>query len=263
MTDSGGDRYRADFGRRAGDYTRHRAGFPEETFLRLARLGVGVEGQALLDLGAGTGTLARGFARRGCRVTACDISAAMLAEGRRLAAEERLDIVFVEAPAESTGLPDRSFDAIVAGQCWHWFDGPKALAQAVRLLRPGGRLAIAHFDWLPVAGNVVEATEALILRHSPDWPMGGGTGFYPAWAVQMTAAGYREIETFSFDADQPYSHVDWRGRIRASAGVGGSLSPEAVEAFDRELAAVLRERYPAEPLRVPHRCWAVVARPPG
>ena len=56
--------------------------------------------------------------------------------------------------------------------------------------------------------------------------------------------------------DVPFSHADWRGRIRASAGIRASLPPEAVERFDIELAAVLAERFPDEPLAVPHRVWA-------
>ena len=57
-----------DFGRTAEDYARHRAGFPEQLFERLTARGIGCAGQRVLDLGSGTGSLARGFARRGaCR----------------------------------------------------------------------------------------------------------------------------------------------------------------------------------------------------
>ena len=48
-------------------------------------------------------------------------------------------------------------DLVTAGQCWHWFDQPRAIAEVIRLLKPGGQLVIANFDWLPLAGNVVEA----------------------------------------------------------------------------------------------------------
>ena len=58
-----------DFGKTAQDYGRYRAGFPESFFDRLTAMGVGLPGQRLLDLGTGTGTVARGFARRGCIVT--------------------------------------------------------------------------------------------------------------------------------------------------------------------------------------------------
>ncbi len=94
---------KVDFGRTAADYARHRAGFPEELFERLAGRGIGRPGQRILDLGSGTGSLARGFARRGSRVTALDISEDLLAQARALAAEEGVEIETLCAPAEASG----------------------------------------------------------------------------------------------------------------------------------------------------------------
>ena len=73
-----------DFGKTAADYATHRAGFPAVLFERLGALGIGLPGQRILDLGTGTGSLARGFARRGAAVTGLDPSAALLAQARRL-----------------------------------------------------------------------------------------------------------------------------------------------------------------------------------
>lgn len=255
--------YRADFGKTAEDYATHRAGFPDRFFDAAADRGLGLPGQRLLDLGTGTGTLARGFAARGAQVTGLDIAPAILDQARHLAAEAGLSTTrFQQGSAEATGQDDHSFDRVTAGQCWHWFDGPKAFAEVRRVLKPGGVLMICHFDWLPLAGNVVEATEALILTHSPDWPFGGGTGFYPAWAKGMAEAGFQGIETFSFDVEQPYSHDAWRGRIRASAPIGGTLAPDAVAVFDQAHGAMLAQAFPQDPLLIPHRCWAVTAISP-
>ena len=69
------------------------------------------------------------------------------------------------ATAEDTQLPGASYDLVTAGQCWHWFDGDRAAAEARRLLRPGGSVVIAHFDWIPLPGNVASSTEAKIERH--------------------------------------------------------------------------------------------------
>ena len=251
-----------DFGRTATDYGAHRAGFPEALFDRLAAFHIGEEGQRLLDLGSGTGTLARGFARRGARVVGLDRSAALIAEARRLDARASVAIAYVRATAEATGLASHSFEAVTAGQCWHWFDRPTAAAEARRLLRPGGRLAICHFDWIPLPGNVVAATEALIDRHNPDWRMGGGSGIHDAWLADVALAGFGAIESFSFDCAVPYSHEAWRGRIRASAGVGASLDAAAVARFDAEHAALLAADFAEDPLSVPHRCFAVVCRAP-
>ena len=115
-----------DFGRTADDYARYRVGFPEALFARLEAYGIGRAGQRIVDLGSGTGSLARGFARRGARVTALDLSEDLLAQARALAAAEGLEIETLLAPAEDTGLADGAFDVVSAGQCWHWFERPKA-----------------------------------------------------------------------------------------------------------------------------------------
>jgi SAM-dependent methyltransferase len=252
-----------DFGRTASDYGRHRAGFPPDFFARVIPWGVGVAGQELLDLGTGTGTLARGFAMRGCRVTGLDLSAELMAQARELDREAGVEVRYVEARAEKTGLPQDSFDVITAGQCWHWFKRDVAANEARRLLRANGVLVIAHFDWLPLAGSVVEATEALILAHNPKWNLGGGDGIYGRWFADLSSAGYCGLESFSFDIAQSYSHEAWRGRIRASAGVAASLDKNAVARFDAEHATLLAERFQEQPLRVPHRVFALLGRKVG
>jgi len=249
-----------DFGKTAQDYGRYRAGYPDELYRRLEAFGVGLPGQQILDLGAGTGFLGRGFARNGCHLIAADISEQLMLEGRRLDAAAGVTMKYVRTRVETLPFRARSFDVISAGQCWHWFKRDLAAAEADRVMRPHGRLVIAHFDWIPLPGNVVEATEDLIIKHNPKWTLAGAPGLYPPWLRDVAIAGFSEIETFSFDVMASYSHEAWRGRIRASAGVGGTLEPAQVEAFDREMAAKLKERFAADPMRVHHRAFALVCR---
>lgn len=251
-----------DFGLTAADYRRHRAGFPPSLFDRLAGWGIGQNGQQVVDVGTGTGTLARGFAARGCQVIGIDPAVNMLTQAQQLTKDEGLTVDYRVGRAEQTDLPTGWADVVSAGQCWHWFDRPAATRELARILRPDGYLVIAHFDWLPLAGNVVAATEALIQAYNPNWQLGGGTGLYGQWLRDLGEAGYRAIESFSYDLNVPYSHADWRGRIRASAGVGASLPPERVEAFDQGLMTLLQHMHPDPILQIEHRVFAVVARPP-
>lgn len=251
-----------DFNPTALDYSAYRPGFPEELFARLASLGAGLPGQRVVDLGTGTGALARGFARSGCRVTGIDIAGALLQEARRCDSTAGLEIDYRVGRAERTGLPGGCWDVVAAGQCWHWFARVEAAAEARRLLGRSGCLVICHHDYLALPGNVCAATEDLILRFNPGWKMAGSTGIYPAWTLDAGQAGFERIETFSFDGTVPFSHEAWRGRMRTCNGVGASLPADAVADFDRALAQLLRERFPAEPLAVPHRAWAMVARAP-
>ncbi|MCB9896543.1 MAG: methyltransferase domain-containing protein [Planctomycetes bacterium] len=258
-----------DFGRAADDYVRHRAGYPASLFESLVACGLGRAGQRVVDLGTGTGRLAAGLAWRGAHVVGVDVSPGMLAAAERECSvvttpdAERGTLRFVLAPAEATTLPSHAFDALTAAQCWHWFTRDAAAREARRLLVPGGRIALAHFDWLPLPGNVVEATEALVLAHNPAWTMAGGTGVYPRWFADLAGAGFVGLESRTWDVAVPYDHASWRGRIRASAGVGGTLAPEAVARFDAELAALLARDFPREPLDVPHRVFVLTGRAPG
>ena len=118
-----------DFGRTAQDYGRHRAGFPPDFFARIAPWGIGVPQQEVLDLGTGTGSMARGFALRGCRVTGLDPARAMMDQARELDQAAGVTVRYVCASAEASGLPDSAFDVVSAGQCWHWFDRKLAAAE--------------------------------------------------------------------------------------------------------------------------------------
>lgn len=248
-----------DFGKTADDYKTHRQGFPPAFFDTLAEAGLIKPDMRVLDLGTGTGTIARNMALRGCRVTGLDIADKLIAQAKILDAEAGVTVDYVIAPAEKTSLPDASVDMVTAGQCWHWFDHIRTLTEAKRILTNDGVLVIAYLDWIPLAGNVVEATEMLINKHNPGWRMLSGTGLYPHYLKNIAEAGFTHIETHSFDLNLIYTHEAWRGRIRASAGIGASLSVEKIADFDREFALLLAEKFPQNPLEVFHRVWWIVA----
>lgn len=252
-----------DFGRTSSDYARHRQGFPEEFFSELRLLGFAPSGSSLLDVGSGTGALAIRFASEGARVTALDLSASQLEQADARARELGLDLETLCTDFESNELPARSFDYICAGQCWHWFDGAQASRQLRRLVAPEGRVLICSYDWIPLEGSVVAATEALILEHNPTWHLAGGDGRYPNWETDLLGAGFEVLQHEVRDHEALYTHEGWRGRIRASAGVAASLDAQGVRAFDDAHAALLDEHFPEDPLKVPHRYGYCLAKLPA
>ena len=212
---------RADFGKTASDYGRHRAGFPDEFFDRLSGVGTSFARECARSTWEPAPARSReGLRFADARCTGLDRSLPLMEQAAELDRGAGVVVKYVNAAAEETGLPAAEFDLVTAGQCWHWFDRPRAAAESRRVLKPGGRLVIAHFDWIPLPGNMAEATEKLIEKHNPKWKFGGGLGIHPQWPRDMAVAGFKNIETFSFDLDAIYTHEAWRGRIRASAGVG-------------------------------------------
>jgi ubiquinone/menaquinone biosynthesis C-methylase UbiE len=259
-----------DFGRVAEDYARFRGGFPPYFFDLLAkRYEAGREGQRLLDLGCGTGALANEFARRGCEVSGVDPSENLLEEAERTAASEGLSVRYAKGVAEATEFAPASFDVVTAARCWHWLDRERAARELRRVLRPDGLAAICHFDRVGAVGDLYSETRALVDRANSAWAesppqvFGHGAGVYPGWLNDLQAAGLERIECFSFDVDVPYSHEAWRGRVRSSGGVGGSLSAEEVNKLDSEIAELLAIRFPEEPVIVTQRLFCVTARNPA
>ncbi len=102
-----------------------------------------------LDAGCGTGFLSFELAGRGHRVTGIDFAPAMLAEARRKTAERGVSIRFEEGDAEQLPFASGSFDLVVSRHVLWTLPHPEAaIDEWIRVLRPGGRLAVidGQFD---------------------------------------------------------------------------------------------------------------------
>lgn len=248
-----------DYGVAAEDYGAYRQGFPAEFFRRLQTLRVGLPGQRLLDLGTGTGLLAREFARRGCLVTGVDFSARLLAMAERANAGEVVRPTYLRLRAELTRLPDRNFDVVAAGTSWHLFNRLAAAREARRLLPPGGRLLIAHLDWHGVPGGVAAATLRLLERYGSPAATSPGSFVFPDWADELVAAGFARWDLFGFTTVLSYSPQAWRGRVRASQRGAPAMDQPTLDRFDTALGRLLTRQYPGPLIEVEHRVFALLA----
>ncbi|MCC7478389.1 class I SAM-dependent methyltransferase [bacterium] len=252
------EEYGFDFGSQAEAYAQFRPPYPPRLFEELAARGVGLTGQRILDAGSGTGLVSLELARRGCAVSALDVSAQQLAKQRELAASEGLSIETFEAGFEHSGLPAQSFDCISAATCWHYFEPAAAARETRRLLRPGGRLAVIYIVWLPVEGSLAQRTEELILKHNPAWTLAGLLGLPNRVISELTAAQLGPLDIVSFDHPVRFSPGQWIGRMQSCGGAGaGGMDSAAWAAFSRELAALLARDYP-QGAEIPHRSFAAV-----
>jgi SAM-dependent methyltransferase len=141
----------------------------------LVRFAGVARGEALLDVGCGTGPVAVTAARAGAKVRALDLSPALLEHARRNADTAGVEVDFKEGDVESLPYPDAAFDVVVS-QFGHMF-APRpdvAIREMLRVLKPGGRIAFS--TWPP--DQFVARLFALTARYMTPPP---GVAPPPAW----------------------------------------------------------------------------------
>jgi ubiquinone/menaquinone biosynthesis C-methylase UbiE len=118
------------------------------TELQLLQTGLRA-GMRALDVGCGTGAVTRVMATMATpgRVTGVDMSAGRLTQARRLASERGLEIEFVEGEAIQLPLPSATFDYTWSRFLFEYLPDPeRALAELVRVTRPGGLITVGDLD---------------------------------------------------------------------------------------------------------------------
>jgi SAM-dependent methyltransferase len=112
----------------------------------------------VVDLGCGTGLSTRVWAGRAEAVVGVEANPAMADRAR--AATDAPNVRFVDALASGTGLPDCEADVVTCAQSFHWMEPEPVLAEAARLLRPGGVFAAYDYDVPPTVHPEVDAAFA-------------------------------------------------------------------------------------------------------
>ncbi|HEX9623462.1 MAG TPA: class I SAM-dependent methyltransferase [Streptosporangiaceae bacterium] len=123
------------FGTDPDRYDRARPRYPDALIDAIV---AGSPGRDVLDVGCGTGIVARQFQSRGCRVLGVEVDERMA----ELARQTGVEVEVSKFEDWGAAGPLRVFDAVVAGQAWHWVDPVAGAARAAHVLRPGGSLAV-------------------------------------------------------------------------------------------------------------------------
>jgi len=119
------------------------------------------------DVGCGSGQLSVALAARFAHVIAIDPAQAQLDH-----AERHPRVEYRCAPAEASGLPGASVDLAVAAQAAHWFDWPRFVEEAGRVVRPGGLVALVTYRNAELAGDAGAQLGGYYRDIEPYWPNG-------------------------------------------------------------------------------------------
>jgi SAM-dependent methyltransferase len=224
------------FARSVEAYERGRPDYPPEAIAYLQRELDLRPGRTVVDLAAGSGKLTRRLAALGCEVIAVEpVDEMRAAIGAGIRA--------LDGTAEAMPLPDQSADAVTVGQAFHWFDGPRALAEIERVLRPGGALALAWNRRPTESSRLHAAISEIIAPYRGDAPAHASGAWREAF-VGRELSEWRHEFSQRLDADGLADRVgstsfiaaledDERervlARVRALAGEGSVEVPYVCE----------------------------------
>ncbi len=226
-------RWADSFGSDAERYDRARPRYPQQMVERIVAASPGTE---FLDVGCGTGIAARQFEAAGCHLLGVEVDARMADEARRFG----LDVEV--APFEEWDRAGRTFDAVVAGQAWHWIDAVAGASRAAQALRPGGRLAVFWnvFQPPPEVAARFSAVNQRVLSGplASAWSRPALEAYAPLFAkatdgIRQTD-GYGDVEEWRYEWDWPYTRDTWLDQVPTFGG-HAQLASEQLEELLRGL----------------------------
>lgn len=188
-------------------------------------------GRRVLDLAAGTGKLTRLLVPTGADVVAVEPVAGMR---DRLAAALSGQVEVRDGTAEALPVGDASVDAVTVAQAFHWFDPPRALAEAARVLRPGGHLFLVwntrdrSVDWVRRFG------ELLLDDPAAERPYDAYDDVdYAALVAAAGGEAFAPVQVWRHAWEQPCDEGLLVARAESVSVVGAMAPDERVEVLGR------------------------------
>lgn len=225
------------FSDRVDDYIKYRPHYSSDV-VRALRQACGLRTDHLIvDVGCGTGLLAKIFLENGNRVTGVEPNANMRQAGEQfLSHHERFTMV--AGSAENTTLAPESADFVIAAQAFHWFEPPLARREFARILKPDGWAVLIWHDRETETTPFLRAYEEFLLRYATDY----------STVAHNKVANYGALEQFYFpnpmqlitqETSQLFDLHGLRGRLLSSSyapreGAGAAaMLDELPGLFDR------------------------------
>ena len=156
------------FSDRVEDYVKYRPHYSRDVVKALtSECGLSPD-HLVIDVGCGTGFLAKIFLENGNQVIGIEPNANMRQAGEQfLSPFEKFSMV--TGSAEDTSLPDQSADFVIAAQAFHWFQPEATRREFARILRPGGWAVLIWHDRDMESTPFLRAYEGFLLRYSTDY----------------------------------------------------------------------------------------------
>jgi SAM-dependent methyltransferase len=207
---------------------------------------VASNGVRLLDVACGPGYVAAAAARLGCSVVGIDFSSEMITLAKEMNKHANADLQFREGNAENLAFSDASFDAVVMNfGMLHLALPDKALAEAFRVLRPGGRFAFTVWDAPPKTAGFEIVLNAVRLHGNMNVPLPEGPPFFRfsdpfESARSLKEVGFENIhtsvvpQTWKLNNGVDLFHTMRRAAVRTAALLN-LQSPEALDKIEREI----------------------------
>lgn len=216
-----------DWGVTSTDYFKYRDIYPKEFYDKLKMLGVAESGTAWLDLGTGTGILPKNLYNENADITGVDIAENQIEYARAYAKKNGIKINYMVSSAESTGLPNNSFECITAAQCFWYFNREKMITEIKRMLKPDGKFIKVYMGYT-LDDEIAKESHILVKNINSNWtPEASGS-------KDMFDDLFEGRTTDTFYCNIPFTRESWHGRMRACRGTLASMDKKTFAIWDKE-----------------------------
>ncbi len=223
------------FSSRVENYVKYRPGYPKAV-VEFLRAECGLTSTSLVaDIGSGTGKLTEVFLQNCNRVIGIEPNREMREAAERLL-KDYPRFQSISGTAEATTLQDHTVDFIVAGQAFHWFNREPTRQEFLRILKPGGWVALVWNDRKTDASPFLTAYEELLVTYATEYRAVNHKNLDPATIGSFFGpAGFRRA---AFPNAQMFDLAGLQGRLLSS-----SYAPESGHPNHLPMLEALRDLF--------------------
>ena len=229
-------------------YQRYRLPYPERLIKRVVAL-LGLEpGDAVLDLGAGPGSLSLPLARLGMAVTAADPEPEMLAAAEAAAGTEALPLTLWRGGSYDLTPAMGPYKLVTIGRAFHWMDRIATLAMLDQIVAPGGAVALFHDahpvlpenEWFKTLCKVGDRFGRAVQPHIAERKALGHRRYEPF----LYQSAFTKLDGLSVTIRTTITEDEIVGRAFSQSTTAPEKLGERADAFEAELRERLRALSP-------------------